>query len=128
MPRPGLQDVLRVLRPMAAAIGTKRVVLVTDGTELLEQAAAYNGSDLWFSTTYDVKHAVDGGDCLRESEAGCVGGLTAEEIRYALLLDLEVLSKSCRYFMGTLRSSFTKTALLRGMGLGIIQHWGVSLD
>ena len=126
MARYSLQEVLLLVRPVARALGVRRVLMVTDGTNLMREIAAFNGSDLDLATTADVKHPIDGNDCLRE--LGCTKGLSPEEARFALLLDLEVLSKSCRYFVGTTRSTFTKLALLRGLGAGVIRHNGISFD
>jgi len=128
MPRNDLDDVLRIVRPMAKAIGTRNVILVSDGSELLRLADEYAGGDVRFHTTRSVPHPQDGNDCMRESIVGCTQNMTMDDIRYAMLLDLEVVSRSCRHFVGTLRSSFTKLAFLRGLGLGVIQHNAISLD
>jgi len=94
------QDVLRLVRPLAKAVGVKDVVFGTDGTDLLEEAHSYNGTDLTIRTNSGIKRAVDGSDCLRESVVGCTPGLKPEDVRFALLLDLEALS-NCKYFVGT---------------------------
>ena len=127
MPRYSLSDIVRFIRPLAKAVNIRDVVFGTDGTELLEEARRYNGTDLVFHVNGDIKRAVDGSDCLRESVVGCTPGLTPDEVRFAILLDIEMLG-NCKYFMGTLRSTFTKLAFLRSLGNGIALHDGISLD
>jgi len=127
MPRYSLEDVARLVRPLSRAVGVRDVVFATDGTDLLEEARTYNGSDLVFHVSADIKRAVDGSDCLRESVVGCTPGLSPEDVRFALLLDLEALS-NCKWFVGTMRSTFTKLAFLRALGNGVAVHDGISLD
>jgi hypothetical protein len=127
MPRYQLVDILNLLRPLAKSLHTRNVVLITDGTHLLQEAVEYNGTDIEFFTNHDVKRAVDGQDCLRESRVGCSANLTPEEVRLALILDLEALN-GCKYFVGTLKSSFAKLAYLRGLGRGVIVNPPISFD
>ena len=123
-----MEDVLRVLRPMSKSLNVTTIFLVTDGTDLLQQASQYNGTEFAIKTNADVKHAVNGRDCVRESNVGCTVGISNDETTFSVLLDLEVLSSGCKYFVGTLGSTFTKMALLRGIGNGIIVHDGISLE
>jgi hypothetical protein len=126
LPRYELEDVLRVVRPIVLDKRVANVVLVSDGTQLLEDANRYNGTDLHLHTMdAGVRRAKDGGDCLREASVGC--SVRQEEARLAMLLDLEALC-SCKYFVGTFASTFTRLAYMRGIGRGVIVSAPISFD
>ena len=120
LPKWPWHNVIAAIRRAAAMAGVSHIRFGSDSTELMTQATAYNESDVSFHVLSRVDRAEDAADCMRETWiVGCTTGLTSRNLRLALALDLELLPK-CRFFMGTMLSSFTRLLAASAVGRGFL--------
>ena len=104
-----LSDAARLLSVVKRRTGVKTVFLATDEPTFFEDAKRYLDEYRILHDTF-YKRAAHGRDCVRETIAGCTPGVNVSSVVKTILTELHLLSQ-CRYYVGTLTSTFSKLAV-----------------
>lgn len=104
-----LSDVARLLVEYKRRNNVRAVFLATDEPTFFEDAKSYSGEFRILHDTF-YPRAVKGRDCVRETIAGCTPGVNASSVIKTILTEVHLLSH-CRYYAGTLTSTFSKLAV-----------------